>query len=65
AKNVFAGRPSRLYPPGNFFTSTLDEVGFADLAKGDYRLSEKSRYKSAGTDGRDIGCDPSRLRREK
>jgi hypothetical protein len=63
-KNVFAGRPAKLYPPGNFFTATLDEVGFADSAKGDYRLGEKSRYRGAGTDGRDIGCDMDRLRKE-
>ncbi|HKP86871.1 MAG TPA: hypothetical protein VJZ26_12280 [Blastocatellia bacterium] len=65
AKNVFAGRPSRLYPPGNFFAATLEEVGFADHAKGDYRLTEKSIYKRAGTDGRDIGCDVTKLRKEK
>ena len=62
AKNVFVGRESRLYPAGNFFAANLDEVGFVDRQKRDYRLKNGSRYKRAGTDGRDIGCDVEKLK---
>ena len=64
-KNVFVGRPSKLYPPGNYFAPSLAEIGFVDAGKGNYRLSDKSQYRRAGTDRRDIGCDLDRLRREK
>jgi hypothetical protein len=61
ARNVFVGRPSRLYPPGNFFAGSLDEVGFVDRQKRNYRLKNNSAYRRAGTDGRDIGCDIEKL----
>lgn len=62
ARNVLVGRPSRLYPPGNFFAASLDEVGFVDRQKRDYRLKSGSAFKRAGTDGRDIGCDIEKLK---
>ena len=62
ARNVFVGRPSRLYPPGNFFAASLDEVGFVDRQRRDYRLKSNSAFKRAGTDGRDIGCDIEKLK---
>ena len=36
-------------------------VGFADYAGGDYRLTPTSRYKEAGTDGKDMGVDMDAL----
>src|SRR5262249_15966685 len=45
------------YPPDNFFPPSFDQVGFTNLAGGNYRLASASPYKNAGTDGKDIGCD--------
>src|SRR6266542_950355 len=42
----------------NFFPNSVDEVGFVNLADGDYHLSA-SRYQNAGTDGRAPGADVS------
>src|SRR5207302_2038114 len=44
--NVLAGQPtySTLYPPRNFFPATLGDVGFSDLAAGDYRLAPSRPY---------------------
>ncbi|HKS43495.1 MAG TPA: hypothetical protein VJX74_22965 [Blastocatellia bacterium] len=56
-KNVIAGGRNSAYPADNFFPSNIAEAQFADHAKGDYRLGAASPYKSAGTDGKPIGCD--------
>ena len=45
------------YPPGNFFTSSYDRLGFVDYANGDWRLAPKSEYRGRGTDGKDPGVD--------
>ncbi|MGE0131189.1 MAG: fibronectin type III domain-containing protein [Blastocatellales bacterium] len=55
-KNVIVGGQASNYPSGNYFINSFSEVGFVDMAKGDYRLSSSSPYRSAGTDGKDIGC---------
>src|SRR5262249_6264654 len=55
-KNVIVGGNGNNYPANNFIISSLIQVGFVDLAGGDYRLGAPSLYKSAGSDGRDIGC---------
>ena len=57
--NVLVGQPDQaaLYPPGNFFPGTLEEVGFVDLASGNYRLAASSPYARTGTDGKDLGLD--------
>jgi Purple acid Phosphatase, N-terminal domain len=63
-KNVIVGVPSGVsYPAGNFLIALLSQVGFVDLAGGDYRLGPNSPYRNAGTDGRDIGCDVTALPR--
>lgn len=56
-KNVIAGGRNSLYPPDNFFPASIADAQFADHAKGDYKLSASSPYKSAATDGKSIGCD--------
>ena len=44
-------------PPLNFIELALANLGLIDLATGNLRLSELSRYHGAGTDGSDIGVD--------
>jgi hypothetical protein len=56
-RNVIAGGQAALYPEDNFFPASLAETGFVDLSGGDYRLTPTSRYKRAGTDGKDPGVD--------
>ena len=56
-RNVQPGGDPAIYPPDNFFPPTLGDVGFVDLAGGDYTLSSLSAFKNAGTDGKDIGAD--------
>ncbi len=56
-KNVMVGGVSDAYPPGNFYPSSFDQVGFVAREAGNYRLSAASPYKNAGTDNKDIGCD--------
>jgi hypothetical protein len=55
-----SNRPPSLYPVSNFFPanmSTVDFVNYAHGIGGDYRLANSSRYKNAGTDGKDLGAD--------
>ncbi len=54
--NIMVGGTAH-YPPGNFIAATWADVGFADFAGRDYRLARSSRYKAAGTDGKDVGAD--------
>jgi hypothetical protein len=56
-KNVMIGGQASLYPPDNFLPATSQDVGFVDLAAGNYRLSSTSHYKGSGTDGKDVGAD--------
>jgi hypothetical protein len=68
-KNVVIFRPSdreyknslknfsKIYPPNNFHVSNIDEVGFTDYQKGNYRLKDSSKFRKAGTDGKDLGPD--------
>ena len=65
-KNILIGGRAELYPAGNYFPDTVDAIGFADVANGDYRLKGNSPYRKAGTDGADLGGDlngPSKGRR--
>ena len=55
-KNVIVGGRAASYPSDNYFVGAFSEVGFTDMARGDYRLSSSSPYRNAGTDGKDIGC---------
>jgi hypothetical protein len=61
-RNIIAAVPSFLdipttYPLDNFYPASLDAVGFANRATGNYRLADKSRYRARATDGTDVGCD--------
>lgn len=47
----------RSFPPGNEFVSGVSELGFADAASGDYRLSPNSRFAGKGRDGKNPGAD--------
>jgi hypothetical protein len=56
-RDALVGGKATLYPPDNFFPATMDDVGFVDLASGNYRLSDSSPYKGAASDGMDVGAD--------
>jgi hypothetical protein len=58
AKNVIVGAPTGSYPSGNFFPSSIAEVGFMSPGS-DYSLAPGSPYKGAATDGTDIGANLS------
>jgi hypothetical protein len=52
--------PPSSWPAGNFFPADANAAGIAQFGNGnggDYRLVPNSRYKNAGTDGRDLGAD--------
>jgi hypothetical protein len=55
--NILAGGNFLLYPAGNFFPTSLNDIDFVDLAGGDYRLAVTSPYKNLGTDGTDLGAN--------
>ena len=51
-----------LFEPKHVGSSPKDDadwaaVGFVNFAKGDYRLTEASKYRAMGTDGKDLGAD--------
>jgi hypothetical protein len=58
-KNTIVGAKASIYPAGNFFPTSLAAVQFANYLGGDYSLAAGSPYKSAGTDGLDIGANLS------
>jgi hypothetical protein len=48
------------WPKDNFFPKKPQDVGFVNYnngAGGDYHLSPSSKFKKAGTDGKDLGAD--------
>jgi hypothetical protein len=54
---ILAGSDPATYPAGNYYPASMSEVGFADLAGGNYRLANTSPYHHGATDGLDVGCD--------
>jgi hypothetical protein len=56
-RNVIVGGDASVYPPGNFFPRSIEQVGFIDLERGDYRLAPSSRYARAATGGKEAGVD--------
>lgn len=61
--NVMTGGSATLYPSGNFFPASLDQVRFVDRANGDYRLAGSSPYKRAAPDRTDLGANFDALAR--
>ena len=57
AKNVIVGAKAGEYPPDNFYPASVEQVGFVDFAKGNYRLGPSSRFKKLAPKGKDIGAD--------
>jgi hypothetical protein len=53
--NIIIGGRTSNYKERNFFPTSLDKVGFADLRAGDYRLSSNSPYFNQGANGAPIG----------
>jgi hypothetical protein len=58
AKNVIVGVAPGSYPSGNFYPSSVTQVGFTNPGS-DYSLAPGSPYKAAATDGTDIGANLS------
>lgn len=56
-KNVIIGGNAGQYPGDNFFPASLDAVRFLGGGGSRYCLAGSSRYKSAATDGKDVGVD--------
>ena len=46
--NVLIGASSALYPAGNYFPSTVGDVGFVGVTSGDLRIGSGSPYASVG-----------------
>jgi hypothetical protein len=59
--NVLALANSSLYPKDNYFPASLEDVGFVDFEKSDYRLRPSSAYAKSASDGQPVGCDWSKL----
>ncbi len=59
AKNALTSGPASAYPTGNFFPGNESDIHFVNASAGDYTLAAASPYRSAGTDGRDLGADMS------
>lgn len=62
-RNVVIGGPAGSYPSDNYFPATLGDVGFVDVASGNYRLASWSPYNNLATDGTDIGANIDAVRR--
>ena len=56
-RNVMVGGSAALYPPNNYFPSTMSDVKFVNMFAADYRLRTDSPYRLFGTDGKDLGAD--------
>jgi len=62
-RNVMASdRGGDRYPSDNFFPPLAEfSAGFEDMNAAKYWLGTRSHYVGAGTDGRDVGCDFTKL----
>jgi len=60
-RNIVIGANASIYPPGNAFPATIEDVGFQDRQSGNYKLSAKSKFKGSGADKTDPGCQLDRL----
>jgi hypothetical protein len=57
AGNVVIAADPTLYPAGNFFPATAEDVGFVNPSAGDYWLSPSSPFFRSATDGGAAGCN--------
>ena len=55
--NAMVGITVPNYPANTWFTSSLSNIGFANLAGGNFTLLSTSPYYGKGYDGREIGAD--------
>jgi hypothetical protein len=55
--NIIIGGKSSLYREKNFFLSSIEQVGFVNAEKGDYRLPSGSPYLNSGFGGKRIGAN--------
>jgi hypothetical protein len=60
--NLIIGEKSG-WPGENFTAKDIESVGFANVKVGDYRLRPDSRYRKAGSDGKDLGADVEAVNR--
>ena len=57
-KNIIVGGDTSAYPAKkNYFPASLDEIGFVDNSKKNYRLAAASPFKMSGMKDKDIGAD--------
>src|SRR5262245_48017350 len=56
-KNVVVVGQASKYLVETYFINSFIEVGFVDMAKGDYRHSSSSSYRNVGADSKNIGCN--------
>ena len=61
SRNALTGAPAASYPDGNFFPASVAAIQFVNYTGGNYALSAVSPYKSAATDGTDIGANLSAM----
>jgi hypothetical protein len=54
--NVIAGAIPSIYPAGNYFPASINDVRFVDAARSNYTLADDSPYRRLGTDGQDLGA---------
>ena len=59
--NVLIGADASQYPKENQYPASIDQVGFVNFEKGDYRLGPGSPYKKASTDSQAVGVDWDKL----
>ncbi len=55
--NIIIGGKSLLYREKNFILDSLNQVGFVNAEKGNYRLRSDSPYLNKGFGGKRIGAD--------
>ncbi len=51
-------------PPRNFPADDYGAIGFVNLQGGDFRLSNSSKYKNKGANGKDLGADIDAIENE-
>jgi len=59
---LFNGFTPSMYPTGNYFPATVNDVGFSNAAAGDYSLSATSPYRGKASDGTDPGVNFATLK---